>query len=299
MRRLTQEQFLEKAKKQHPEFDYSISIYKNRRTKIKFVCDKHGLQECYPDRIHCKYCGKLSYREKRKLSLETIISQFKKTHNNKFNYSLVNYINIDTPVRIICNTCNKVFLQSPYEHRNGSGCPYCYGRYKTTEDFIKAAKLVHGDKYDYSLTNYVNCFGKVKIICKKHGIFEQTYGDHVLIGTNCPACAKNKSKGEEKLKELFDKYNIKYNWHYSFEDCKYKKILEFDFYLPDKNILVEYDGIQHFQPVGFGGNAEVNYSENVIRDGIKNEYCKKKNIKLIRIPYTDYDILEEIVCKRM
>ena len=201
MRKLTQEQFLENAKKQHPDFDYSISVYINRRTKIEFHCPKHGLQKCYPDKIRCKQCSKDSYKQKRKLSLETIIEQFKKTHNDNFDYSLVDYVNIDTPVKIICN---KIFLQSPYEHRNGAGCPYCYGRYKTTEDFINAAKLIHGNKYDYSLVNYVNYLTKVKIKCPKHGIFKQTYGDHVLLGTDCPACAKNKFKGEEKLKKIFE-----------------------------------------------------------------------------------------------
>ena len=90
---------------------------------------------------------------------------------------------------------------------------------------------------------------------------------------------------------------MKFTQQKTFEKCRYKKLLRFDFYLEEENILVEYDGIQHYQPVSFGGNAEVNFSETVIRDKIKNEFCLNNNIKLVRFSYKDFNNLEELVLK--
>ena len=81
-------------------------------------------------------------------------------------------------------------------------------------------------------------------------------------------------------------YNISFNKQYVFNDCKNILVLHFDFYLPDYNCCVEYDGIQHFKPIKrFGGI--VSFEENLIRDKIKNEYCKNNNIHLIRISYKE------------
>ena len=94
------------------------------------------------------------------------------------------------------------------------------------------------------------------------------------------------SKGELKVKKILEDNNIKFEQHYNFNNCKYISYLFFDFYLPELNICIEYDGIQHFEPVdAFGG--EENLKLIIKRDEIKNEYCLKNNIHFIRIKYTD------------
>lgn len=101
-----------------------------------------------------------------------------------------------------------------------------------------------------------------------------------------------KSSGELKIEQLLIKIGIIYNLQYKFQNCKNKKCLPFDFYLPEYNICIEYDGEQHYKPVDYWGGEE-GFKQRQKNDEIKNQYCKDNNIKLIRIPYWDYDKLNE------
>lgn len=104
------------------------------------------------------------------------------------------------------------------------------------------------------------------------------------------SCMKSSSKGEELICELLEKNNIPYERQASFPDLVDKKRLRFDFKLND-GTLIEYDGIQHFKYRNSGWNTKENYLQIVKRDKMKNEYCLKNNIPLIRIPYTHYQDL--------
>ena len=102
------------------------------------------------------------------------------------------------------------------------------------------------------------------------------------------SCGCIRSKGENKIKELLLNNNIDFIREKTYPDCKDKELLRFDFYIPEKNYLIEYDGIQHFTTVSDNNphwNTEENVSEVKRRDKIKNKYCKENNIPLIRIPY--------------
>jgi len=168
---------------------------------------------------------------------------------------------------------------------NKSGCPICGGTIKsTTEKFIEKAKKVHGDKYDYSLVNYTNNRTKVEIICKEHGVFIQTPEKHILKSRGCPTCKS--SKGELQISNYLIKHKISFKPQHSFHNCKNILPLSFNFYIPEKNICIEFDGIQHFKPVKhFGGEDEFKLTQK--RDKIKNKYCKDNNIKLLRIKYNE------------
>ena len=134
------------------------------------------------------------------------------------------------------------------------------------------------------LDNYGGLFNiKVIITCKEHGDFEQSPAHH-LRGQSCPIC--NLSKGENKIKQLLDKMNIVYNRQHTFDKCVYKRKLQFDFYLPDYNICIEYDGIQHFKPIEFFGGIK-SFEECKEKDKIKFDHCIKNNISLLKIPYYD------------
>jgi len=116
-----------------------------------------------------------------------IIENFNKIHDNKYDYSLVEYINNITKVKIIC-PIHGIFEQTPKYHKKGGGCTKCSGKYKpTNEEFIEKSKIIHNNKYDYSLVKYVNNTTKVKIICPIHGEFEQIPKSH-LDGNNCYKC---------------------------------------------------------------------------------------------------------------
>ena len=294
MRRLTTEEFIKRAKEKF-DYDYSITIYKNKRTKIKFICPKHGIQEQLPEN-HIKYgcglCGRENGYSSVRLAQDKIIKRFKKIHGNKYDYSLVEYKNIDIKVKIIC-PIHGIFEQSPYEHLKGGNCPYCYGLYKTTKQFIEEANKVHNNRYDYNLTEYKKAKIKVKIICPIHGIFEQIPNNH-LSGQGCPDCSNKIYKGEKAVEDYLIENNIKYKRQYKFDNCKNKYKLRFDFYLPDYNIAIEYDGKQHFEDVYFGGKeSTLDYVKS--NDKIKTEYCKNNNIKLIRIPYTELKNINTIL----
>ena len=173
-------------------------------------------------------------------------------------------------------------------HLKGSGCPNCQG-VRDTKNFLIKSIEKHGDKYDYSKTEYYGKNKKVKIICKIHGEFEQLPTHH-MAGSGCSEC-KN-SKGENIIILFLDQLNIKYKRQKTFDGCNHKKKLQFDFYLPKYNICIEFDGIQHYESIEwFGGDKA--FESSKIRDEIKTDFCLNNNIKLIRIRY-DEDILDKL-----
>lgn len=129
---------------------------------------------------------------------DLFISKANGVHNNKYDYSLVNYVNNTTPVEIVCPK-HGVFSQTPHDHLSGCGCRKCYQerrsfeRRKKQEDFIEQLKRVHGDKYDYSKTVYTTSHDYITVTCPKHGDFKICANNH-LNGQGCPLCG-NEKKG--------------------------------------------------------------------------------------------------------
>jgi len=161
--------------------------------------------------------------------------------------------------------------------------------------FIKKSNIIHNYKYNYSEVEYINNKTKVKIICPKHGIFNQKPNDH-LMGHGCPICKE--SYGEKQIGIFLDNNNIRYIRQKKFKNCKNIKVLPFDFYLPEYNMCIEFDGIQHFKKIDKWG-GENNYKLIMLKDNIKNNYCKNNNIYLLRIKYNDdiITILEKYLNK--
>ena len=132
---------------------------------------------------------------------------------------------------------------------------------------------------------------KTIIICNKHGKFEQNAGAH-LCGKGCKLC--NESKGEIIIKKYLDNHNIEYVREKSFNECKNKFYLPFDFYLPNQNLLIEYDGLQHSKPIKFWGGENA-YKKRQNNDEIKNNFAKNNNIGLLRIKYDQINNIEQIL----
>ena len=201
-KRLTTIEFVEKAKLVHGDkYDYSLVEYKDNKNKVKIICPFHGEFEQLPSNhllnYGCKKCGDSS----KKLNIYEFIEKAKVVHGNKYDYSLVDYKIHDYKVKIIC-LIHGNFLQTASMHLSGNGCPKCSGNYiPSTEEWIEKAKAVHGDKYDYSLVDYIGAHKKVKIICKEHGVFEQTAGNH-LRGAGCLKCSNEyKGWGRDRYKD--------------------------------------------------------------------------------------------------
>lgn len=153
----------------------------------------------------------------------------------------------------------------------------------TTEEFISRARKIHGDKYDYSKVNYYNWNTEVCIICPKHGEFWQRAGKH-LGGHNCPICSE--TSGEEAIRLALTNNNIPFKK----EKCMYIEGLKLrlDYYIEYNNkiFIVEYNGLQHYQPVEyFGGEEKFIKQQN--RDKSLEQYCIDNNITLFIIKYSD------------
>lgn len=205
--RKTQEDFLKKAKITHGDkYDYSLVDYVDRQTKIKIICQKHGIFTQIPsDHIRGNGCPNCAHDNLR-LTQEEFIIRSNKIHKNKYDYSLVEYKSTYKKVKIIC-PIHGVFEQIPMSHLKGIGCSACTNnKKKTTEEFIKEARKIHGDRYDYSLVEYKNNTTKVKIICPVHGVFEQGAKEH-LRGHGCLQCSSSYGYGKGYI-EFCEKNNI-------------------------------------------------------------------------------------------
>ena len=211
------QEFIEKAKKIHGDrYDYSKVEYVNAYTKVCIICPKHG-EFWQAPRHHlngsgCPYCV-----GKKRLTTEEFIRRAKEVHGDRYDYSKVEYVNTRRKVCIICPKHGE-FWQIPLHHLKGSGCPNCVGKKRlTTEEFIRRAKDVHGDRYDYSKVEYVNARTKVCVICPEHGEFRQTSSEH-LRGQGCPKCGQEKKVSsstmttEEFIRRAKDVHGDRYDY---------------------------------------------------------------------------------------
>ena len=296
MRKLTTKEFAERAKKVHGnKYDYSLAEYVNSKAKVKIICLEHGVFEQWPgDHMNgsgCPVCG-----HNKKLTNEIFIERAVKVHGNKYDYSLVEYVNYDTKVKIICPE-HGMFEQTPHEHLKGSECYKCANNKKgissTLSDFIEKSKEIHNDKYDYSLVEYKNNKTKVKIICSTHGVFQVRPDVFLARKQNCPVCSKgNNSKGE---KEVYDYIKSIYSGEILENRRDIIPPKELDIYIPEYNLGIEYHGLywhSQQQLEKSGNNAKKYHYEKLLA-------AKKARIRLIQVFEDEWLNKEEIVKNRI
>ena len=206
----TCDKFIERSKDIHGDrYDYSKVEYVNSRTKVLIVCPVHGEFYQTPNGhlngYGCIECARDGFREKFAMSKDEFIKRSQEIHDNKYDYSNVEYVNNSTKVCIICPEHGK-FYQTPMSHLAGSRCYECgivsraKTRTSTTDEFIKKSKDVHSDKYDYSNVEYVDSFTAVKIQCPIHGEFNQLPTYH-LSGNGCSECGLDRVKDRLKFSD--------------------------------------------------------------------------------------------------
>lgn len=280
---LTTKEFIKRSKKRHGEkYNYSLVDYKDSKTKVKIICKEHGVFEQRPySHIQgdgCIFCAGTNNK-----TTKTVVNEFISIHGKKYDYSLTDYKNMKTKIKIICKD-HGIFEQVPHDHLRGFGCASC-GKVArlSLEEFVKRASDKHNNTYDYSLVIYKNMHTKVEIVCKKHGSFLQTPHNHLKFA-GCPRC--NRSKGEKIITWYLTKNNICFEEQKIFKECKKIKPLPFDFYLPKQNLCIEFNGIQHYQPSEFTNN-KYKFLETTKNDEIKKEFCRSNKINLLVIKYTD------------
>lgn len=197
------------------------------------------------------------------------------------------YINYNKPVLHRCKIDGNEWTAIPNNILKGKGCPECkkallsLKNRKSHEEYIAEVATVNPtikviEQYDGNHT-------KILHRCLIDGTEWMVTPHDILEGKGCPTC--NMSCGENIVRSYLMKNKIKFSYNYTFDDCKNIKPLPFDFYLPEYNTCIEYDGEQHFKPIDIFGGAKEFY-ERVKRDKIKTDYCVANNITLIRIPYS-------------
>ena len=300
---MSKDEFVRRSKEVHGEkYSYdNVDMSNGSQKPVNITCSTHGdFPQSPSNHLRGKGCKKC-YHTGRRMSKDEFIQRAKEIHGDKYNYdnvvmgnnSVKDKININCPI-------HGDFPQSPNTHLSGSGCRKCQNDSLrlTRDEFIKRAKEVHKNKYGYDNvvmgdTNKDN----VMITCSIHGDFPQSPSNH-LNGMGCPICKE--SKGEKQVSIVLDEMNIEYIRNHRFIDCSFTlggkkcKKYPFDFYLPNKNVCIEYDGAQHFNSYDrFGGDEKLLTQKQ--NDKLKNEYCKKMGVKLIRIGYLDMgDIRNQI-----
>lgn len=285
------------------EYEYDISNYKNNSSKIKITCKKHGdfytSSISHLEGVKCNMCNKENYI----ITDDEIIKRTRKyiescklVYGDKYDYSKVKYIRSDKKIIIICRKHGEFQVRASNHLYSNCECRRCrFDKWSnsfclTTEEFVNSVSKIHGNFYNYSKVEYINSKTKVEIICPKHGSFFQRPHDHKNNAAGCPDC--NFSHGEKLISNILDELSIKYTTQKSFEDCLHINLLSFDFYLDNLNKIIEYDGVQHYEPIEiFGGVKSFNIRK--VRDNIKNEYCIKNNIPILRIPYFNIDNMRE------
>jgi len=298
--------FIKKSIKIHKDkYDYSSVEYVDNKTKIKILCKTcNDYFEQKPHHHNISKCGCPKCAKNKKLSSKDFIDRAQKKHSNKYDYSLVEYKNMHTKVKIICKK-HGIIEQLPMSHLKCKPCCCEKSNKSNTTDFIFKAKKIHKDKYDYSLTKYINSSKKVKIICNYHdSIFEQTPSNHLSKKHGCPLCgninrrlsrikeiSKNKFDGNQIIPSfsslacsIFDTISKEQNIHIQHGMNGGELHIEklgywIDGYDKINNTVYEYDEKHHFDK-----NGELS-SIDLIR---QKEIEKLLKCTFIRIKYSDF-----------
>lgn len=307
---LTLTDFVNRSSKIHGIYDYSKSDYINNKIPVNIICPIHGSFK-QPPFTHlaghgCPKCAIDRRSEKSRHSITDFISRAKTMFGDKYDYSNVDYRNAFKKIKIKCKIHGN-FLIRPNDHLSGHGCYEC-GREKTAtsirstkQKFIENANIINNGRYDYSLVEYKTNSTKVIIICVKHGEFFQSPNNH-LNGQQCPKC--NVSKGEEEIRKYLENNRIDYIFQKTFDNCRNPKTnrkLKFDYYIPHKNLLIEYDGEQHYRTGKSGSHytSKTELQNLKQRDEIKTKYAAANKISLLRIKYTEINKINEILASTL
>ena len=355
MKKITQNEFICRAEKLFPKYNFSNSVYINNKTKIDVICPKHGMFQIRPDCLmkgtgcpscggtkknttkefiekakfvhnnffsyekceytgssnkiivtcpihgdfevkannhlngcNCKKCQENGITHEitklaavnastKKLTTEEFIEKGKKIHGSKYSFEKCVYVKSNIKTIITC-PIHGDFEITPNHFLNKRGCPKCGGNHRlTTNEFIERLKEIHGEKFYYNKVIYQSTHKQVILTCPIHGDFMNTPAN-LLKGQGCPYCSE--SKLENEVNNFLLTQGFMFERQKQFDWLKDIRKLSLDFYLPEFNIAIECQGIQHFNEVKFFGGTEA-LNENKKRDEIKLKLCNEHGIKLL------------------
>ena len=285
---MTNDEFIKKALESHKiVYDYSKVEYKDCKTPVTIICPIHGEFRQRPD-SHLRGAGCPKCNKRRAKDTEWFIEEAKKVHGDRYDYSKTEYKGCKEKLTITCREHGD-FYSLPLNHLAGCGCKKCMKEKFAlgNDEFIKKAKAIHGDRYDYSKVDYKNHHTPVIIICLVHGDFKQRPGDH-LRGHGCPICKE--SHLERDISLLLDENNIKYTRYFN---EKWLGLQTLDFYLPEHNIAIECQGSQHFLNSKHWGKNKLEYTQDC--DKKKLDKCIKHGVTLLYYSNLHIDYPYEVI----
>lgn len=320
---LTNQQAINKLNQLGLKYDFSKFEYNGKRSnKSIIICPEHGeFKNSYHyiikshNGLICKKCRYENHQ----------LEMLKQYHDSDFNFKqhLIDVINdlkcnnIDitkipdnthyntknSKIKLYCRKHGEFNITYQTLKKYETGCPDCKkednkkGRRTYDLKYIQNIAKQKGGKCISSKYQGIN--NRYEFICKNGSYFNTTL-KMILnknVWCNCKLCSPDRtSKAEDQIIEYLNSKNIKYISEKRFDDCLSNKNikLRFDFYLPDYNMCIEYDGKQHYEPIKYFGGETI-FQRTIINDKVKNKYCNDNKIKLIRIPYFEKNYIENIL----
>lgn len=300
-KRKSLDQFITEATQLHSgRYDYSMSKYLGAHDKIKIICRIHG-QFLQTPRNHlfgrngqgqgCPPCMMVEKFDNLRLTNDEIDQYL---IDNSINITRIgDYKNIGTSIKWQCLQCNNIWHSTPNCIRSGVGCPKCNDTRLTNQDIDN---FILDNKLSIKRADtYINSYTKIQwqcLVC--HHIWlakpsDITRHKHTKNGggSGCPECARGKN--EKTVGQTLDLLGIKYlRPVINLNNRKYYP----DFYIPSRNLMIEYNGIQHYQPTRFGSasslDAERNFKKQQKRDDELRQYCAHQKIYLLEIDGRQY-----------
>lgn len=274
-------------------YNYDKFILINSATPGTIVCPIHGdfslsFNKHICRKYGCPTCGAIKRIKTHTKKQDEYIDGCISTHGEIYDLSDVVYTKSRENVTPICRKHGKWEVNAA-SFLSGCGCPKCMvdkmveRNTLTQEDYIKRCENTHHNIYDLSDVIFTRIQNYVTPICRKHGKWKTQAGSFAR-GHGCPHCKE--SRGEKIVAKILDEMSIEYIRQQRFDGCvgRHRK-LSFDFYIPKYNLLIEYDGAQHFYFSGKSWDTEENFVITKEYDAIKDLFCKKNNINLLRVPY--------------
>lgn len=235
----------------------------------------------------CKKCASNKIKNRLSKTHKQYLDELKKVNSDIV--CVEEYKNNHAPILHKCKIDGYEWYARPSNVLKGRGCPQCSQRVRrTNDDYMQEVFEINPDIEVVGA--YINVRTPILHKCKIDGCEWMSAPHNVLAGKGCPQCSE--SSGERQVRQWLDKNNIAYEFQKTFKNCKDKRLLPFDFYLPKLNMCIEFDGEQHYRPIEyFGGEGKFELQQK--HDNIKREYCKNNNIKLLEIPYFE-DVEEKL-----
>lgn len=284
-----------------------VALYtKNEGTWIKYRCPHHldkgeidvPFYRFAKQSKACRYCaGKQRTFE----DLKAVVS----IKNENIIVFPGEYLNEKSRFDCQCTVCGWKWNTTAHNLSVNTKCPKC-GRIKasksritTQDEFI--LKLQEAQPNIIPISEYISCKTAMRFKCKIDGCEWESIPSNILnCSASCPSCRSNSN--ENIVRNILLDLGFRVDSQYRFNGCKDKYTLPFDMFLPEHNVLVEYDGEQHYFPVPFRGNAfdaQISFEKTKLHDKIKDDFCVQNNIPLIRIPYWEKDNLKEYIVKKL